>query len=146
MSIENILLFGSLLSLLTVIILSFMYSKRFALINGAIFIAYISYMIYSVFHQNQGGATLIWWFYLVVFAGIQLMIMIGYVLTNWLRNNKEANSNSSKISVFLIGFVAIFWGLTSLISHYPYAYLSIITGILSIGLSIIWFVYEKYKS
>ena len=146
MSIENILLYGSLFSLLIVVILSFMYSKRFALINGVLFIAYISYMLYGMFYQNQGGATMVWWFYLVVFMGIQLMIMIGYVLTNWLRKNKEKSSNSSKISVLLIGFIATFWGLISLISHYPYAYLSLIIGMLLIGFSIIWFVYKKYKS
>jgi len=143
MSIENVLLFGSLLTLLIVIVLSFMYSKRFALINGVLFITYVSYMLYGLFYKSQGGTALVWWFYLVVFMGIQLLIMIAYVLTNWLRKNKSRKTNSPIISVVLIGSLASFWGLISLISHYPYALVFIIIGILLIGFAIAWLIYNR---
>jgi len=143
MSIENILLFGSLLTLLIVVILSFMYSKRFALINGAIFITYVSYMLYGMFYQNQEGATLVWWFYLIVFMGIQLLIMLTYIITNWIQKGKNQKSNSLKIVVLLIGYLASFWGLLSFTSHYPYPWVSLTIGSILIGFAIGWLIYDR---
>jgi len=144
MSIENILLFGSLLTLLIVVILSFMYSKRFALINGAIFIAYTSYMLYGLFYKSQGGTALAWWFYLVVFVGLQLIIMLTYIITNWIRKSDNRKTNNPKIGVLLIGFMASFWGIISLISHYPFTWAFIIIGLSFIVFAIAWYIYDKH--
>ncbi len=143
MSIENILLFGSLLTLLIVATLSFLYSKRFALINGALFIAYVAYMLYGLFYKSQGGTALVWWFYLLVFMGFQLLIMFAYVLINWMRKSNKRKTNSPIISIVLIGSIAIFWGLISLISHYPYALAFTIIGILLIGFAIARLIYDR---
>ncbi len=149
MSDNIILLYGSLLIILVIVVLAFMYSKRFALINGAIFIAYTSYMLYGLFYKSQGGTALVWWFYLLVFMGIQLLIMFGYVLTNWLRNNNNNNNNKRKtnspiFSLILIGTTSSFWGIISLISHYPFALAFIIGGLLFIGFAIAWPLYKKH--
>ena len=139
----SILLYGSLLILLIIFIFSFVYSKRFALINGAIFITYTSYILYGLFYKSQGGTALVWGFYLLVFIGTQLMIMLGYVLIDWMRNNNKRKANSPIISMVLIGSMASFWGLLSIISHYPYALAFIIIGILFIGIALAWSIYNK---
>ena len=144
MSDNIILLYGSLLIILVIVVIAFMYSKRFALINGAIFIAYTSYMLYGLFYKSQGGTALVWWFYLLVFMGIQLLIMFGYVLINWLRNNNKRKTNSPIISLILIGTTSSFWGIISLISHYPFALAFIIGGLLFIGFAIAWSLYKRH--
>lgn len=137
---DQVLLYGSFVTILVVFALAFIYSKKFAIINTIIFVAYTSYMIYGLLYKSQGGTALAWWFYLIAFLGIQSTIMLIYIVASWFRKDKE--SPSGKVSLLLIGFILTFWGLLSLISHYPYPWAFIIVGIMFLGIGIAWYIYD----
>ncbi len=48
--------------------------KKTFLINFGIHLLYSSYFIYGLLYQSQGGAGLVWWFYLIVVIGLHCVI------------------------------------------------------------------------
>jgi uncharacterized membrane protein len=72
------------------ILLSFRYSTRFAMINFIVLVLYSCRMYYGLFYQSQYGGGLVWWFYLLIMLLIQILILSIFLLYNaFKRKNKR---------------------------------------------------------
>lgn len=55
------------------------YSKKTLIINGLINIIYTAYFLYGLIYLSQGGGSLVWWFYLLLFTGSHWLINLATI-------------------------------------------------------------------
>ena len=86
MSDDQILYGGSLLCLILVLI-SFKFSRYFAIINLIVLLSYSTIMYYGLFYKSEEGGALVWWFYLVSLTAIQIVIIGIYLVIKIFKKN-----------------------------------------------------------
>lgn len=87
---DNILLlFSFLIYWVTLFLLTLKSSnrKKVLMLNLPIHILYSSCFLYALLYKSQGGASLLWWFYLILFIAIHWIINLVTLLIQ-LRKNK----------------------------------------------------------
>jgi hypothetical protein len=85
---ENIFLYTGTIILLGLILISIRYDKQFGLINALVFLLFNIPLYYAFFFKNAGGSGFLWWFYLVVLTGIQLLIILGFIIFKFIKSKR----------------------------------------------------------
>ena len=81
---DNILPYGLSFILLCLLLFTIKKNKRVGWINLLLFTAYSGYLYHGLFFRGAGGVSLVWWFYLLLFTGIHLLLIIIYFfVVNW---------------------------------------------------------------
>jgi hypothetical protein len=85
---DNLLLFSSSIFCLLLILISFIYNKRFAKINIVIFFIYTLGLYSKMYFYGKEGSAFLWWFYLIVLTVLQLVIIGIYLLIKIIKQKK----------------------------------------------------------
>lgn len=88
MSDTAFLILTSAIVLLSILI-CFRYSKKVALANLGAFLVYSDWSYYGLLYKSQYGASLVWWFYLLVFNAVHFVIVVTYLLRSYFWSRKK---------------------------------------------------------
>ncbi len=84
---ENNLLYAGSVVLLILILTTFKFSRNFAVVNIVIYLLYSGVLYYGFFFKSGDGTALAWWFYLAILTSMHLLVILGYIITKYLKKN-----------------------------------------------------------
>lgn len=145
MSSDEILLYSSYLAFLISIILAYKFSKKFAGINFVVFLLYTSCLMYGLYYKSQGGAGLVWGFFLLLFTGIHFLFILTYLISKWFKMPQPSVLRKKYILSFFSSIGLLLIGVLLKIYHWPFGNLIFYSGIGLSCLVMLVYVVKKYK-
>jgi hypothetical protein len=80
MRVEDLIMyFGSVATFIAILVL-YKTNKKNGVINFVVFFLYSFFFYFSFFFKGNGGSTLIWLFYSIIFTSIHLIAVLLYLI------------------------------------------------------------------